>query len=135
DAGVDAALGRIELRPRLEQIELRGYRLPTQGVSRGFVIAATQPAAKLLAANGPGFSVTVDRDICKCGASGGVKQLLTWRHIDEHIGGWLGRRLAVDHRIVGFCGSIGSGTLRPRLRLHPSPHDAGVVPTLSGRPS
>src|SRR5262249_47461515 len=128
DAGVDAALGRIELRPRLEQIELRGYRLPTQGVSRGFVIAATQPAAKLLAANGPGFSVTVDRDICKCGAGVGVKQLLTWRHIDEHIGGSLGRRLAVDHRIVGFCGSIGSRTPSPRLWPHPSPLPSGWLP-------
>src|SRR5262249_44701625 len=54
------------------------------------------------------------------------------RKIAEHIGGSLGRRLAVDHRIVGFCGSIGSGTLSPRLGLNPSLIDAGVLPELTG---
>ena len=43
----------------------------------GLVIAAPQPAAKALAADGPGFPVTIDQEIGKGGAAGGVKQLAT----------------------------------------------------------
>jgi hypothetical protein len=60
EADMDGALRSVKLRARLEQIEFRGNRLPGQGASRGLEIAATQPAAKALAADGPGFPVTIN---------------------------------------------------------------------------
>jgi hypothetical protein len=87
DTDVDGALGGVKLSPRLEQIELRGYRLPAQDASRGFVVAATQPAAKALAADWPGFPVAIDQEIGEGGASGGVKQPTTRRNLGEHLGG------------------------------------------------
>src|SRR5947208_8191295 len=48
------------------------------------------------------------------------------------MGRSLGRRLAVCGQGVGFCGSIGSGTLRRRLGLNPPLIDAGVLPELTG---
>jgi hypothetical protein len=86
EADMDGALRRLKLRPRFEQIELRGNRLPGQGASRGLVIAATQPTAKALAPDRPGFPVTIDQEIGKGGAGGGVKELLTRRNLGEHVG-------------------------------------------------
>ncbi len=60
EADMDGALRSVKLRARLEQIEFRGNRLPGQGASRDLEIAATQPAAKALAADGPGFPVTIN---------------------------------------------------------------------------
>jgi hypothetical protein len=60
DADVDGALGGVKLRARFKQIEFRGDRWPAQRASRGLVIAATQPAPKALAADGPGFPVAID---------------------------------------------------------------------------
>src|SRR5262245_28987576 len=79
DADMDRPLRRVKLRPRLEQIELRGDRLPVQGASRGLVVVATQPPAKALAADGPGFPVTIDEEISKGGAGRGMKELATCR--------------------------------------------------------
>jgi hypothetical protein len=86
EADMDGALRSVKLRARLEQIEFRGKRLPGQGASRDLVIAATQPAPKALAADGPGFPVTIHQKIGKGGAGGGVKQLLTHRNLGEHVG-------------------------------------------------
>jgi len=58
------------LRPRLEQIELQGDRVSGERASRGFVVSATQPAAKAFAADGPGFPMTIDQEIGKGGAGG-----------------------------------------------------------------
>ena len=54
--------------------------------SRGFVVVATQPAAKALAADGPGFPMTIDQEIGECGAGGGVKELRTRLNLSEHVG-------------------------------------------------
>src|SRR5262249_18389509 len=54
------------------------------------------------------------------------------RHVHEHIERSLARRLAVHGRSVGFCRSIGTGTLRRGLGLNPSLVDAGVLPELTG---
>jgi len=98
-----------------------------RGVPGCLVIAAPQPAPKPLTADGPGFSVVaVDQEIGKCGAGNCVKQVITRRHVDEHIGQSLGRRLVVFGLSVGFCGSFGSGTLRQRIGLNVSLMDAGV---------
>src|SRR5262249_37695228 len=105
---------------------------PARGASGRLVIAAPQPAPKPFAADGPGFSVAVDQVIGKCGAGGGVKQPLAERHVHEHIERSLARRLAVHGRSVGFCRSIGTGTLRRGLGLNPSLVDAGVLPELTG---
>ncbi len=86
DADVDGALGSVKLRPRFEQIELRGYHLRPQSASRGLVIAPTQPAAKALAADWPAFPVTIDQEIGKRGAGGGVKEIATRRNLGEHVG-------------------------------------------------
>jgi hypothetical protein len=86
DADVHGALRSVKLRPRLEQIDLRGNRLPVQGASRSLVVAATQPAAKALAADRPRFPMTIDQDICKGSACGSVKELATCRKLRKHVG-------------------------------------------------
>jgi len=73
DADMDGAFGGIKLRPRFKQIELRGDRGRAQGASRGFVVAATQPAPKTFAADWPSLPVTIDQEIGKGGAGGGMK--------------------------------------------------------------
>jgi hypothetical protein len=86
DADVHGALRSVKLRPRLEQIDLRGNSLPVQGASGGLVVAPTQPAAKALAADGPGLPVTIDQEIGKGSAVGGVKQLAARPNLGEHVG-------------------------------------------------
>jgi hypothetical protein len=44
-----------------------------------------QPGSKSIAADGPGLSVTADGDVGKCGAGGGVKQVLRSDDVDEHV--------------------------------------------------
>ena len=83
---MDCALRRIELRPRLEQIELRPNRLGAQRTSGGLVLAAPQPAAKSLAPDWPGFSVTIDQEIGIGGAGGGVEELAARPKLGEHGG-------------------------------------------------
>jgi hypothetical protein len=71
--------------------------------------------------------VAVERDIGKCGAGGGVKQVITRRDVDEHIG--------CARPAFGCSGPerrIGSGTFRRRLGLNPSLIDAGMLPELTG---
>jgi hypothetical protein len=75
--------------------------------------------------------VTIDHDIGECGTGGGVKQLLTWRHVDEHIGRPLGWRWAVLGGVC-ICRPIRTGALRRRLGLNPPLVDAGVLPELTG---
>ena len=77
---------RVELRPRLEQIELRANRLGAQRTSGGLVIATPQPAAKSLAPDWPGFAVTIDQEIGIDGAGGGVKELAARPKLGEHDG-------------------------------------------------
>src|SRR5262249_57363526 len=84
---MDRALGSVKLRSGLEQIELRRDRVPVQSASRGFVVAATEPAAKALAADGPGLPVTINQQIGKGGAGGGVEELATCRKLGKHIAG------------------------------------------------
>src|SRR5262249_61088443 len=72
---------------------------------------------------GPGFSVAVHDDIGKCGARGRVKQLLTERHLGEHIGRSLLRR-----RVASLSLSV----LRRGLGPNPSLIDAGAFPELTG---
>ena len=60
--------------------------MPVQGASRGLVVTATQPAAKALAADWPRFPVTINQEIDKGGAGGGVKEFATCRNLGEHDG-------------------------------------------------
>jgi hypothetical protein len=132
DADVDGALGGVKLRPRLEQIELRPDRMRAQRAARGIVIAATEPAAKALAADGPGFPVTIDQEIRVCGAGCGVKQHATRRNLGEHV---VARRRpgpeAPRHprpqfdlrRQLAVCG-----------RAPSAPHRCGCVSKVCGRP-
>jgi len=53
---------------------------------RNLVIAATQPAAKSLAADRPGFPVTIDQEIGIGGAGGGVEELAARPNLGEHVG-------------------------------------------------
>ena len=75
DAEVNGALGSVELCACLKQIESRADRSGARGGTCGFVIFSPQPGTKTDAANGPGFPVSIDHEIRKCGAIGGVKQL------------------------------------------------------------
>jgi hypothetical protein len=86
DADVHGTLGSVKLRPRFEQFELRSHRLGAQGASRRLVIAATQPVPKALAADGPGFPMTIDHEVRIRDAGGGVKQLITRPSLGEHVG-------------------------------------------------
>ena len=76
DADMDRPLGAVELRPRLEQIERRVERRSARGVARSpRNSAAAARRRKRSAADRPGLAVTVDHEIGKGGAGGGVKQL------------------------------------------------------------
>jgi len=86
DAGTDRPLGSIKLGARFEKIERRpDHRGARSGPGR-VVVAAPQPGSETFAANGPSFSVAAGYLINKCDPAGSVKQLLTERHIVEHIG-------------------------------------------------
>jgi hypothetical protein len=74
-ADMDRAFGRVKLRPRFQQIELRGDNVRARNTSGGFVVTATQPAPETLAADGPGSPVTIDQEIGIGGAGGGVEGL------------------------------------------------------------
>jgi hypothetical protein len=84
-ADVDRALRAIKLRPRFQQIQ----RCANLGCARGLpcrlVIAALEKGPKPLAADGPSLSVAGEDDIGKCGATGGVKQLLTLHDVAKHF--------------------------------------------------
>ena len=90
-----------------------------RGTPGRLVIAAPQPGPKPLAADGPGFSVTIDHDIGKCHAGGGVKQLLTQRHLGEHVGAvrpaLTVRGMAPDFDAPSAAAPCagGSGSIRP----------------------
>jgi Beta-ketoacyl synthase, N-terminal domain len=58
---------------QVEQIELRPNRMGAQRTSGGLVIAATQPAAKSLAPDWPGFPVSIDQEVGIGGAGCGVE--------------------------------------------------------------
>src|SRR5262249_24612408 len=91
-----------------------------RGLSGRLVIAAPEPPSKPFAADGPGFSAAVHDDIGKCGAGGGLKQVITPHHVVEHVEWSLGRSLAVLCLCVRFCQSIGTGTLRHWLGFNSS---------------
>ena len=86
DTDMDRALGCIELRPGLEQIERRADRRRAQGLPGLLVITAPQPAAQAFAADRPGFPVALDPQIGKGGAGGGMKELDGRRDLEEHVG-------------------------------------------------
>src|SRR5262249_35432200 len=91
------------------------------------VITPPQPAAKALAADGPGFPVTVDQEIGKGGAGGGVKELPTRLNLSEHVGLSSGRCLRL-HNIGGVLGSIRGDA----VGLNSALIDAGIFPQLPG---
>src|SRR5262245_8578768 len=84
DADVDRPLRGVELSLRLEQIERRPDRLGAQGLTSLLIMATSQPGPKPFAADGPGLPLTIDQDIGKCGACGGMKQRATRLHVHEH---------------------------------------------------
>ena len=75
DAEVNSALWGVELCACLKQIERRADRPSGRGGTCGFVMFTPQPGTKPDAANGPCFTMSVDRKVRKCGAIRGVKQL------------------------------------------------------------
>lgn len=78
-----------------------------QRAVRGLVAAATQPAAKALAADGLGFPVTIDQEIGKGGAGDGVKQLATRRRLRQHC---LGRARQRSRNRLPFTFHNGMGS-------------------------
>ena len=85
DAEVNGALGCVKLRACLKQIECRTDRSSACGGTCGFVVFSPQPGTQADAANGPGFPMSIDDEIGKRGAIGGVKQLRAGRQIGQHI--------------------------------------------------
>jgi hypothetical protein len=86
DPDMDRTLGRIELGAGLEQVERRTDRCRAQGLPGGLVMSALQPGPQALASDRPGFPVTVDQQIGKGGAGGGVKELDRRRRSEEPVG-------------------------------------------------
>jgi hypothetical protein len=76
--------------------------LRAQGTSRGLVVAPPQPAAKALAADGPGFPVAINQKIGESGAGGGVKELATCRNLGEHVDFSSGLRLSLHNISAGL---------------------------------
>ena len=60
DADVNRALGAVELRPRLEQVEGRIHAICARGIPRCLVILAPQPGAKAHAADRPSLAMPID---------------------------------------------------------------------------
>jgi hypothetical protein len=114
DADMHRSLRAIKLCPRLKQIEHRPDRLGAQRCAGLLIVAPPQSGPEPFAANGPGLPVTVDQEIGKCGAGGGVKQLASDREVDEHTEGAL-RPKAVHGSIRIAAGAVWSG-IRPSLR-------------------
>ena len=84
DADIDRALGSIELRAGLEEIERRpDHRRARSGPGR-LVVAAPQPISEMFAANGPSFSMTICYEVGECHPAESVKQLLTEHYLIEH---------------------------------------------------
>jgi len=86
DADTDGSLGSIKLRACLKQIERRPNHRRTRSGPGRLVVAPPQPRLETLAANGPSFSVAICYEIGECDPAGGMKYLLTERHLLEHIG-------------------------------------------------
>ena len=86
DADTDGPLGSIKLRARFEQIERRPDDRRAGGRPGRLIIAAPHPGSETFAANGPSFSVAICYEIGECDPAGGMKYLLTERHLLEHIG-------------------------------------------------
>jgi hypothetical protein len=74
DSDVNRALWGIKLGARLKQIERRPDCLRARGVAGLLIVSTSQPMSKLSAANGPGLTMAVDREIGEGGAVGVVKQ-------------------------------------------------------------
>src|SRR5262249_59474216 len=74
DSDVNRALRGIKLGARLKQIERRPDCLRARGVAGLFIVSTSQRISKLSAANGPGFTMAVDREIGEGGAVVVVKQ-------------------------------------------------------------
>jgi hypothetical protein len=86
DADTDRPLGSIKLCARFEKIERRpDHRGARSGPGR-VIVAAPQPGSETFTANGPSFSVAICYEIGECDPAGGMKYLLTERHLLEHIG-------------------------------------------------
>jgi hypothetical protein len=85
-ADVNDALRPIELGPGFEEIERRPDRRGARGPAGRLVVLMPQPVPEPSASNGPGLAVTIDLDIGKCGAAGGVEQLRADGKVCEHFG-------------------------------------------------
>jgi hypothetical protein len=86
--GADAyrPLGTTKLCARFEKIERRP---DGRGARRGpgrVIVAVPQPGSETFTADGPSFSVALCYEIGECDPAGGMKYLLTERHLLEHIG-------------------------------------------------
>ena len=73
DADVHCALGAVELRPRLKQVEGRIHAIYARGLPRRLIILAPLPGAKAHAADRPSLAMPIDYEISKRGAGRGVK--------------------------------------------------------------
>ena len=74
DADVNLALRGVKLGARLEQIDCRVNCRRARGAAVLLIVSTSQPMPKLPAANGPGFTMTVDLDIGESSAAWIVKQ-------------------------------------------------------------
>jgi hypothetical protein len=93
---VDGPLRPVEQRSCLQQVERRPDLRCARGCPGRPIVAAPHEQLKPLATDGPGFSVAGNYDVGKCGAGGGVKQLLTLGDVAEHIGCRQDRHPAAD---------------------------------------
>ena len=71
---MNRALRGVKLGARLEQIDRRPNYLHARSAASLLIVSTSQPVPKLPAANGPGFTMAVDREIDEGVAVGVVKQ-------------------------------------------------------------
>jgi len=82
---VDGALRPIELSSGFEEIKKLFDGSGTGNAAGSLIVLTPQPGSKASAANGPGFPVPVDHEICECRAADGVEELWFDIQIGEHI--------------------------------------------------
>jgi hypothetical protein len=109
DADVNRTFRRVKLGARLKQIDRRYDCLRARGAAGILIVSTSEPMPKLSAANGPGFTMAVDREIGEGGAIGAVKQRFgrAGKGKGERPSLWC---FAVD--TIGSDWSIGSSGLR-----------------------
>jgi len=101
DADVNRTFRRVKLGARLKQIDRRYDCLRARGAAGILIVSTSEPMPKLSAANGPGFTMAVDREIGEGGAIGAVKQRFGRAGKGKGKGHRYGALLSTPSEVIG----------------------------------